>query len=83
MIPRELRGLTARELTSALERDGFVLRRTAGSHRIYRHPDGRRIVVAMHAPGDTFPVGTLASILEGTRWSEADMQRLGLLRKAA
>ena len=80
MIPKELRGLTARELISALERDGFVLRRTAGSHRVYRHRDGRRVIVAMHAPGATFPAKTLASIFEGTRWSNADFLRLGLLR---
>ncbi len=79
MIPKELRGLTARELISALERDGFVLRRTTGSHRVYRHQDGRRVIVAMHAPGDTFPAKTLASILEGAHWSDADLVRLDLL----
>jgi predicted RNA binding protein YcfA (HicA-like mRNA interferase family) len=79
MTRGELRGLTARELISALERDGFVLRRTHGSHRVYRHPDSRRVIIAMHAPGDTFPSKTLASILEPTRWSEADLMRLNLL----
>ncbi len=79
MIPKELRGLTARELIAALERDGFILRRTAGSHRVYRHRDGRRVIMAMHAPGDTFPAKTLASIFDGTRWSDEDLHRLGLL----
>ena len=79
MIPKELRGLTARELISALERDGFVLRRTTGSHRVYRHKDRRRVIVAMHAPGDTFPAKTLASIFEGAHWSDADLVRLDLL----
>jgi predicted RNA binding protein YcfA (HicA-like mRNA interferase family) len=79
MIPKELRGLSARELVSALERDEFVLRRTSGSHRVYRHRDGRRVIVAMHAPGDTFPAKTLASIIEGAHWSDADWIRLGLL----
>ena len=79
MIPRELRGLTARELISALDRDGFVLRRTTGSHRVYRNQDGRRVVVSMHAPGDTFPAKTMSSIIEGRRWSDEDLHRFGLL----
>jgi predicted RNA binding protein YcfA (HicA-like mRNA interferase family) len=37
-----LRSLTARELIAALARDGFSLRHRSGSHRRYRHPDGRR-----------------------------------------
>ena len=36
-----LRSLTARELISALLRDGFVLDRQAGAHQHYRRPDGR------------------------------------------
>lgn len=39
---RQLRGLTARELTRALLRDGFGLRRQRGSHQRYVHPDGRK-----------------------------------------
>jgi predicted RNA binding protein YcfA (HicA-like mRNA interferase family) len=62
----------------ALERDGFEYRRTRGSHRIYRHPDGRRAVVPLHHSGDTLPIGTLNSILRGTRWTEDDLERLGL-----
>lgn len=79
MTPHSLRGLTVRELISALERDGFILRRTHGSHRVYRHPDGRRVIVAAHAPGDTFPSKTLACIIESARWSESDFMRLDLL----
>jgi mRNA interferase HicA len=57
------RGLTARRLIRALQSEGFRLARTRGSHRIYRHADGRRVVVAYHAPSDTFPVGTLKGML--------------------
>jgi len=56
------RGITARLFIKALHRDGFSLSRTRGSHRIYRHPDGRRVVVAFHRFGDTFPIGTLRSM---------------------
>ena len=41
-----LRSLTARELISALARDGFVLDRQAGSHQLYLHRDGRRVTLA-------------------------------------
>lgn len=75
-----LRGITARQLIRALEKDDFVLKRTRGSHRIYRHADGRRVVVAYHHPGDTFPLGTLRATIGDAGWSDADLDRLGLAR---
>ena len=53
------RGRSARRFIRALESDGFALQRVRGSHRIYRHADERRVVVAYHALNDTFPIGTL------------------------
>jgi predicted RNA binding protein YcfA (HicA-like mRNA interferase family) len=61
-----------------LEADGFILQRIRGSHRIYRHADGRRVVVAFHALGDTFPMGTLRGMLDDAGWQDEDLQRLGL-----
>ena len=52
--------------------------RAGGSHRICRHPDGRRVVVAYHALSDTFPIGTLKGMLADIGWTEEDLQRLGL-----
>lgn len=76
-----LRSLTARELIGALSRDGFSLRSQAGSHQRYRHPDGRRVTVSFHRPGDTFPPKTLRRMIEDqAQWTEADLRRLGLLR---
>ncbi len=75
----ELRGLTTQELIRALTADGFEWTRSKGSHRVYRHPDGRRVVVAFHRPSATFPPKTLASMLAGTGWTDADMRRLGLI----
>jgi predicted RNA binding protein YcfA (HicA-like mRNA interferase family) len=75
-----LRSLTARALVSALERDGFRLDRQRGSHRLYKHPDGRRVTVSFHRPGDTFAPKTLRSILElQARWTEADLKRVRLI----
>jgi predicted RNA binding protein YcfA (HicA-like mRNA interferase family) len=76
----QLRNLTAREITSALIRDGFFLDRTAGSHHIYYHPDGRRVTVAFHGGSSTFARKTLKSIIEvQARWIEDDLKRLKLI----
>jgi len=75
-----LRALTARELIGALRRDGFALVRQKGSHRHFRHPDGRRATVSFLHASDTFPTGTLRSMIEiQAEWTEFDLQRLGLL----
>ena len=53
--------LTARRVTAALRRAGFVLDHATGSHHIFIGPNGQRVVVPVH-PG-TLEVGLLASIL--------------------
>jgi predicted RNA binding protein YcfA (HicA-like mRNA interferase family) len=76
----KLRSVTARRLASALQSDGFQLQRQKGSHRHYHHPDGRRVTLSFHHSSDTFPRGTLRSIIEiEARWQEVDLRRLGLL----
>lgn len=55
--------VSSRKLCALLERNGFVLKRQKGSHRIYaRAEDERRTVVPMHS-GD-LPIGTLRKILK-------------------
>jgi len=77
---RLLRSVTAREMISALTHDGFFLRRQAGSHQRYQHPDGRRVTVSFHKSSNTFPPKTLKSIIEmQARWTEGDLKRLKLL----
>ena len=76
---QRLRSTPVRQLIRALERDGFAFRRTQGSARVYRHSDGRRVVVHYHHSGDTLPMGTLRRVLRGARWAEEDLRRLGLL----
>lgn len=53
--------------------------RVSGSHRIYRQIDGRRVVVAYHSLGETFPIGTLRAMITDANWTEEDLNRLGLL----
>jgi predicted RNA binding protein YcfA (HicA-like mRNA interferase family) len=75
-----LRSVTARQLTSALLADGFQLQRQKGSHRHYRHADGRRVTLSFHHSSDTFRPGTLRSMVDGqARWTEEDLARLELI----
>jgi predicted RNA binding protein YcfA (HicA-like mRNA interferase family) len=77
----QLRNLTARELISALIRDGFAFDRGAGSHQVYYHPDGRRVTVIFHGGSNTFRRKTLKSMIESqARWTEDDLKRLKLIR---
>jgi len=75
-----LRSLTAREILSALMRDGFFLRSQSGAHQQYRHADGRRVTVSFHRPGDTFPPKTLRRMIKDqAHWTADDLRRLGIL----
>jgi predicted RNA binding protein YcfA (HicA-like mRNA interferase family) len=76
-----LRKLTAREILSALIRDGFAWDHGTGSHQIYYHADGRRVSVTFHSASDTFTPKTLKSMIEReARWTEDDLRRLKLIR---
>jgi len=76
-----LRTLIARRLVSALRRDGFALDRQSGAHRHHLHPDGRRVTVSFHHPGQAFALKTLKTMIElQARRSEADLRRLALLK---
>lgn len=51
-----------RDVIGALERDGWRMVRTRGSHRQYKH-DSKTGVVTVHGhPSDDVPAGTLGNI---------------------
>jgi predicted RNA binding protein YcfA (HicA-like mRNA interferase family) len=78
-----LHSLTAREIISALHRDGFHPRpgrKGTGSHQRFQHPDGRRATVTFHKSSDTFPPKTLKNMFEQAHWTEDDLRRLKLIR---
>jgi predicted RNA binding protein YcfA (HicA-like mRNA interferase family) len=77
----QLRNTTAREIISALIRDGFAFDRGGGSHQIYYHPDKRRVTVVFHGGSSTFKRKTLKSMIEQTHWTLEDLVRLGLVKK--
>jgi predicted RNA binding protein YcfA (HicA-like mRNA interferase family) len=55
-----LSDLPVRKVTRVLESIGFDHIRTTGSHLVYRHEDGRTVIVPKHG---TVKRGTLASIV--------------------
>ena len=54
--------LKGKEVIRALERAGFRIIRTKGSHTFLRHPDGRATVVPFHS-SETIGPGLLRAIL--------------------
>lgn len=53
-----------RAVIRLLERDGWVLARTRGSHRQYKQPEKSGLVTEAVKPSDELAPGTLNSILK-------------------
>lgn len=66
---RRLPSLKGRAVIAALERAGFYVHHTKGSHHVLRHPakPGVRVVVAAHARD--LPTGTLRNIIKQADFS--------------
>lgn len=75
-----LRNVPVRRMVQALEHDGFQFTERQGSQRIYRHQDGRRVVIHYHKASNTLPPYVIRNLLVGTQWTEADLQRLKLIK---
>ena len=75
-----LQNLTAGDWVRVIDRAGFKPRKDRGSHHIYKHPDGRRVLLTYHNLGDTLGPKSIKDILKSTHWTEADLKRLGLLK---
>lgn len=75
----QLKNLTADELCSALERDGFALDAHGGSQRIYRKADGTRVSVHYH-PKKTYGPALLKGLLADAGWDAAALRRLKLVK---
>lgn len=59
-----VRAVKVRDLTRVIQRDGWYLVRTRGSHRQYKHPVKPGLVTIPGRPGDDLALGTLKSILK-------------------
>jgi predicted RNA binding protein YcfA (HicA-like mRNA interferase family) len=65
--------LTAQEVMKGIERNGFVLVRQSGSHKIFRNSEGTRITLPFHS-GKILHPKLLKSILEDTGLSVDDLR---------
>jgi predicted RNA binding protein YcfA (HicA-like mRNA interferase family) len=71
-----LPALKAREVIRVLERLGFRLHHSTGSHRIYKDPvTGRRAVIPFHGSRD-LNVNVLRSILKQANLAEDEFVKL-------
>jgi len=77
----QLRNLTARDLSGALHRDGWVRDTKGGSQYVYRKAGDppRRVSIHMH-PGKTYGAKMLQAVLEDIGWSIEDLRRVKLIR---
>lgn len=55
--------MRVREIIKLIERDGWVIARQKGSHKIFSHPTKKGTVTIPEHGGD-IPIGTLNSILK-------------------
>jgi predicted RNA binding protein YcfA (HicA-like mRNA interferase family) len=67
--------LKGKELVRALERAGFSVDRSRGSHVFLRHPDGRTTTVPIHS-GETIGPGLLRAILRDVELSVDELADL-------
>lgn len=56
--------MKVRDLLRLIEADGWLLARTRGSHRQYKHPEKPGLVTIPGHPSDEVAPGTLNSILK-------------------
>jgi len=59
----DIHSFTPKELIRILEQKGFQLKRSKGSHQIYKHPVSKnRVIIPMH--NKDIPKGTFYAILK-------------------
>jgi predicted RNA binding protein YcfA (HicA-like mRNA interferase family) len=62
--------MKVREVLRRLADDGWVLVKTKGSHRQFKHPTKPGRVTVAGKPSHTIPPGTLTSICRQAGWDE-------------
>lgn len=67
--------ITARQLIRVLTKLGFEQTRQKGSHRFFRHEDGRTTVVPDH-PGEDLGRGITSKILNDTELTRDEFLKL-------
>lgn len=55
--------IKAKEFIKVIKKLGFYLDRQKGSHAVYKHQDGRRVVIPIHSGKDLKP-GTVMGMIQ-------------------
>lgn len=74
-MSEKLPRLTAKELIRVLERKGWELDRSRGSHHIYVHPASQR-TLSVPVARRPMSIGTLARLLKDAEISRDELRRL-------
>jgi predicted RNA binding protein YcfA (HicA-like mRNA interferase family) len=74
-VSKKLPRLTAGQITRILEKNGFILVRQSGSHKIYRNEKGARVTVPYHS-GKTLHPKILRNILKDAELEAEDLRKL-------
>lgn len=74
----QLKNITADEIISALEKDGWIYRGGSGARRIYLK--GCKLVSVHYHPRKTYGRDLLRDLLKDIGWSEDDLRRLKLVK---
>jgi predicted RNA binding protein YcfA (HicA-like mRNA interferase family) len=75
----QLKNKSAKELISALKKDGAILDTTKGAAQVYLYPDGRRIAIHFH-PQKTYGPKLMKTLIDDIGWTESDLKRLKLIK---
>ena len=67
--------IKAKEFIRVIEKLGYRFFRQKGSHAIYKHTDGTRVVVPIHLGKDLKP-GTLSGLLKDIGLEKSEFQKL-------
>jgi predicted RNA binding protein YcfA (HicA-like mRNA interferase family) len=67
--------ITGKEIVAALQKAGFKVVRTKGSHYFLRHDDGKTTVVPVHA-GETIGPGLFSKILRDCEMNREQIESL-------
>lgn len=71
-----MKSLTAKQVIKILEKNGFVLSRQKGSHKILRHPEFKIIVpIPMHGKNKAIPIGTFLAIIKQSKIPKKDFKQ--------
>jgi predicted RNA binding protein YcfA (HicA-like mRNA interferase family) len=74
-MPSAIPSVPGTRVIKALQPGGFTVTRVSGSHHVMRHPDGRTVIVPVHA-GQDMPKDTLRNILSIVGMTADELRKL-------